>query len=164
VEFKAVVEIFSVPKVLCKHQGPSFRASISDAMADAAWQTITSWSHRNKDELQNSIHRLLPQWKKDKFKASGVKKDVPRMEMVHHQDVMMELSTHLLAAQREIESLRTQLRNSDATVQGYQRMVEGQASDLYASDTDTWSTTSMIQGSAEEPPVDSYSPSGSRSR
>jgi hypothetical protein len=51
VEFKAVVEIFSGPRVLCRHQGPAFRASISDAMADAAWQTITSWSHRNKDEL-----------------------------------------------------------------------------------------------------------------
>jgi hypothetical protein len=36
-------------------------------------------------------------------------------------------------------------------------MVEGQASDLYAFNTDTWSVTSMIQGSAEEPPVDSHS-------
>jgi hypothetical protein len=43
-------------------------------------------------------------------------------------------------------------------------MVEDQASDLYASNTDTWSATSMIQGSAEEPPVDSHSPSGSYSR
>jgi hypothetical protein len=29
------------------------------------------------------------------------------MEMVHHQDVMVELSTRLLASQREIVSLRT---------------------------------------------------------
>jgi hypothetical protein len=43
-------------------------------------------------------------------------------------------------------------------------MVEGQASDLYTSDTDTWSATSMIQGSVEEPPIDSHSPSGSCSR
>jgi hypothetical protein len=43
-------------------------------------------------------------------------------------------------------------------------MVEGQSSDLYASDTDTWSATSMVQGSAEEPPVDSHYPFGSRSR
>jgi hypothetical protein len=50
---------------------------------------------------------------------------------------MVELSTRLLAAQREIESLRTQLWNSDATIRGYQRMVEGQASDLYTSDIDT---------------------------
>jgi hypothetical protein len=42
VEFKAVAKIFSGPRVLCRHQGPAFRASISDAMADAAWQTITS--------------------------------------------------------------------------------------------------------------------------
>jgi hypothetical protein len=43
-------------------------------------------------------------------------------------------------------------------------MVEGQASNLYASDTDTWCATSMIQGSVKEPPVDSHSPSRSRSR
>jgi hypothetical protein len=36
--------------------------------------------------------------------------------MVHHQDVTVELSTHLLATQREIETLRIQLRNADATI------------------------------------------------
>jgi hypothetical protein len=45
-----------------------------------------------------------------------VKKDIPRMEMVHHQDVMVELSTHLLAAQWEIETLHIQLRNTDAAI------------------------------------------------
>jgi hypothetical protein len=59
------------------------------------------------------------------------------MEMVHHQDVVVELSTRLLIAQHEIETLRTQLRKADATIRGYMRMVEGQASDLYLSDTDT---------------------------
>jgi hypothetical protein len=51
IEFKAVVEIFSGPKVLCRHQGLAFRASISDVVADVVWQAITSWSHRNKGEL-----------------------------------------------------------------------------------------------------------------
>ena len=164
VEYKAIVEIFQGPKVVSRHTGPAYRASNSDAVADAAWQAITSWSRRHRGQLQNSVHYLLPQRKKDKFKTSGVKKDVPRMEMVHHQDVTVELSIRLLAAQREIESLRTQLRNSDATIRGYQRMVAGQASDLYASDTDTWSATSTVQGSDKEPPVDSHSPSGSRTR
>jgi hypothetical protein len=41
--------------------------------------------------------------------VSGVKKDVPRMEMVHHQDVTVELSTRLLVAQCEIETLHIQL-------------------------------------------------------
>jgi hypothetical protein len=63
--------------------------------------------------------------KKDHVKAYGVKKDVPRMEMVHHQVVTVELSTHLLATQREIETLRIQLWNTDATVQGYMWMVDG---------------------------------------
>jgi hypothetical protein len=113
--------------------------------------------------LQNSIHYLLPYKKKDQFKAYGVKKDIPRMEMVHHEDVTVELSTHLLVAQCKIEILRIQLWNADATIRGYVRMVEGQASDLYASDTYTWIATSSIQSSGKKPTVSSHSPSGSRS-
>jgi hypothetical protein len=63
--------------------------------------------------LQNTINCLLPYRKNDQFKAYGVKKDVPRMEMVHHQDVMVELSTRLLATQCEIETLRIQLWNTN---------------------------------------------------
>jgi hypothetical protein len=112
VEFKVVVEIFFGSRVLCRHKGPAFRTSQNDAVTDATWQAITSWVRSNKHRLQNSVHYLLPYKKKDQFKAYGVKKDIPRMEMVHHQDVTVELSTRLLAAQHE--------------------MVEGQASDLYA--------------------------------
>jgi hypothetical protein len=137
VEFKAVVEIFFRSRVLCRHKGPAFRTTCNDVVADAAWQAITSWVRSNKRRLQNSVHYLLPYRKKDQFKAYGVKKDIPRMEMVHHQDITVELSTHLLAAQCEIETLCIQLRNTDATIRGYLRMVEGQASDLYASDIDT---------------------------
>jgi hypothetical protein len=116
VEFKATIEIFLGYRVLCRHKGPAFRVSHSDVVVDAVWQAITSWVRSNKSRLQNSVHRLLPYRKKDQFKAYGVKKDVPRMEMVHHQDVTVELSTRLLAAQREIETLRIQLRNADATI------------------------------------------------
>jgi hypothetical protein len=116
VEFKAIKEIFFGSRVLCRHKGPAFRTSRSDAVADAAWQAITSWVRSNNGRLQNSIHYLLPCWKKGQFKAYGVKRNIPRMEMVHHQDVTVELSTRLLAAQREIETLRIQLQNADATI------------------------------------------------
>jgi hypothetical protein len=116
VEFKAVTEIFFGSRVISRHQEPAFRVSHSNAMADAAWQAITSWGHCNQDKLQNSVHRLLPYRKNDKFKASGVKKDVPGMEMVPHQDMKMELITRLLSAQQEIETLCIQLWNSDATI------------------------------------------------
>jgi hypothetical protein len=109
VEFKAIEEIFFRSRILCRHKGPAFRTSRSDAVADAAWQAITSWVRSNKSRLQNSVHYLLPYRKKDQFKAYGVKKDIPRMEMVHHQDVTVELSTHLLTAQYGIETLRAQL-------------------------------------------------------
>jgi hypothetical protein len=79
--------------------------------------------------------------------------------MVHHQDVTVELSTRLLTAQHEIKTLRTLLQNADATIRGYMRMVEGQTSDLYVSDIDTWTTTSLVQSSSKEPAVSSHSPS-----
>jgi hypothetical protein len=163
VEFNAIAEIFFGSRILCRHKWPAIRTSRSDAVADATWQAITSWVRRNKSWLQNSVHYLLPYRKKDEFKAYGVKKDIPRMERVHHQDVAVELSTRLLTAQHEIETLRAQLRKADATIRGYMRMVEGQASDLYASDTDTWTATSSVQSSGKEPTVSSHSPSGSHS-
>jgi hypothetical protein len=116
VEFKAIIEIFFRSRILCRHKGPAFRTSRSDAVADATWQAITSWVHSNKSLLQNSVHYLLPCRKKDQFKAYRVKKDIPWMEMVHHQDLAVELSTHLLTAQHEIETLRAQLQNADATI------------------------------------------------
>jgi hypothetical protein len=37
VEFKAIAEIFFGSRVFCRHTGPAFRTSHSDAVADAAW-------------------------------------------------------------------------------------------------------------------------------
>jgi hypothetical protein len=99
VEFKAIAEIFFGSRVLYRHKGPAFRTSRSDAVADVAWQAITSWVRSNKSRLQNSVHYLLPYRKKDQFKVYEVKKYIPMMEMVHHQDVTVELSTCLLATQ-----------------------------------------------------------------
>jgi hypothetical protein len=112
VEFMAIAEIFFESRILCRRKGPAFRTSRSDAVTDAAWWAITSWVHSNKSQLQNSVHYLLPYRKKDQFKAYGVKKDIHRMEMVHHQDVAVELSTRLLTTQHEIETLRAQLQKS----------------------------------------------------
>jgi hypothetical protein len=109
VEFKAIAEIFFGSRILCRHKGPAFRTSRSDAVVDATWQAITSWVRSNKSRLQNSVHYLLSYRKKDQFKTYGVKRDIPRMEMVHHQDVAVELSTRLLTAQHEIETLCAQL-------------------------------------------------------
>jgi hypothetical protein len=41
VEFKTIVEILFESRFLCRHKGPAFRTSRSDAVADAAWQAIT---------------------------------------------------------------------------------------------------------------------------
>jgi hypothetical protein len=51
VGFKAIAEILFGSRVLCRHKGPTFRTSRSDAVADAAWQAITSWVRSNKGRL-----------------------------------------------------------------------------------------------------------------
>jgi UDP-N-acetylenolpyruvoylglucosamine reductase len=84
--------------------------------------------------------------------------------MVHYQDVAVELITRMLTAPHKIETLRAQWQNADTTIRGYRRMVDGQGSNLYASDTDTWTATSSVQSSGKEPAVSSHSPSESHSR
>jgi hypothetical protein len=37
VDFKAIGEIFFGSRILCRHNGPAFRTSRSNAVADAAW-------------------------------------------------------------------------------------------------------------------------------
>jgi hypothetical protein len=101
-EYMAIMEIISRPNVLSRHKGPAFRTTYQDAVADAAWQTITTYSCRYHDDLRNNVYHLLPQRKKNKFKASRVKADIPRMLTVHRKDVFVEMSTHLQAAQQEI--------------------------------------------------------------
>jgi hypothetical protein len=51
VEFKAITEIFFGSRILCRHKGPAFRTSRSDAVADVTWQAITSWVRSNKSRL-----------------------------------------------------------------------------------------------------------------
>jgi hypothetical protein len=51
VEFKAIAEIFFGSRVLCRHKGPASTTSRSDAVADAAWQAITSWVCSNRGRL-----------------------------------------------------------------------------------------------------------------
>jgi hypothetical protein len=51
VEFKAIAEIFFGSRILCRDKGPAFRTSRSNAIADAAWQAITSWVYSNKSQL-----------------------------------------------------------------------------------------------------------------
>jgi hypothetical protein len=76
------VEIISGPNVFSQYKGPAFRTTYQDAVADAAWQAITTYSCRYHDKLGNTVYHLLPQRKKNVFKVSGVKADVPRMLMV----------------------------------------------------------------------------------
>jgi hypothetical protein len=97
--YRAIMEIISGPNVLSRHKGATFRTTCQDAVADAAWQVITTYSCIYHDELRNTIYYLLSQRKKNKFKVSGVKADVSRMLMVHHEDVFVEMSTHLQTAQ-----------------------------------------------------------------
>jgi hypothetical protein len=58
--YKAIMEILGGPNVLSQHKGPAFRTTCQDAVADAAWQAITTYNRRYHDELRNTIYHLLP--------------------------------------------------------------------------------------------------------
>jgi hypothetical protein len=59
-EYKAIMEIFSGPNVLSHHKGLAFKATYQDAVADAAWQAITTYNRRYHEEIKNTIYHLLP--------------------------------------------------------------------------------------------------------
>jgi hypothetical protein len=64
VEFKAITKIFFGSRILCRHKGPTFRTSRSDAVVDAAWQAITSWvieegEERNRGDLETKLEPPL---------------------------------------------------------------------------------------------------------
>jgi hypothetical protein len=98
-EYKAIVEIFNRPNVISRHKVLAFRATYQDAVADAAWQEITTYNYTHHDKLKNSIYHQLPKREKDKFNTFGVKANVPRILMVHHQDMSVDMSILLQATQ-----------------------------------------------------------------
>jgi hypothetical protein len=89
------MKISNGPSMTSQHKGLAFRITYRYAVADAARQAITTYNRTYHDKLKNSVYHLQSQRKKDKFKTYGVKADVPRMIMVHHQDVSVEMSIHL---------------------------------------------------------------------
>jgi hypothetical protein len=51
------MEIFSGPNVLSRHKGPAFGATYP-AVADVAWQAITTYNRKYHDELKNAVYHL----------------------------------------------------------------------------------------------------------
>jgi hypothetical protein len=98
-EYKAIIEILNGPNVIGRHRGLAFEATYQDVVADAAWHAITTYNYTHHDKHKNSIYHMLSPRKKNKFKTSGVKADVPRMLMVNHQDVSVEMSIRLQVSQ-----------------------------------------------------------------
>jgi hypothetical protein len=90
-------------------------------------------------------------------------KEVPRSGQMEFKAIAEIFFGSRILCRHKGPAFRTS-RSNAATIRGYRRMVDGQASDLYASNTNTWTATSLVQSSSKEPAVSSHSPSGSRSR
>jgi hypothetical protein len=71
VEFKAIAEIFFRSRVLCQHKGLAFRTSRSDVVADAAWQTITSWVRSNKSDCRTRSTTSCPTGRRINSRPTG---------------------------------------------------------------------------------------------
>jgi hypothetical protein len=82
-EFCATLEIYNETRVVRKHKGPAFRSTCAEAISDAAWQAMTSFNRTRRDKLKGSIYFLFPQRKKNTFKISGVKNNIPKTMTIH---------------------------------------------------------------------------------
>jgi hypothetical protein len=153
-EFTCTVEVFDRQEVVNKHACPTPHVTCAKAVANAAWQTLTSWNHSRHCDLKNTIYVLYPRRENDAFK-------IFRGAMFHNTSLSLDLSDRLLPAQREIHYLRTRLADTEDTLCAHQRMQAGQDSFFYSSFQDTWTSTSYRVGTGEEPLVDSCLQSGS---
>jgi hypothetical protein len=69
-EFTCIMEVFNGQEVVGKHACRTPRVTCAKAVADAAWQVLTSWNHSWHHDLKDSIYALYHQRKKDAFKIS----------------------------------------------------------------------------------------------
>jgi hypothetical protein len=81
-----------------------------------------SWNRSRHRDLKNSMYALYPWRKKDAFKISRVDPQIFRGVMSHNMSLSLDLSDHLLAAQREIHYLCTRLVDTEDTLHDHQRM------------------------------------------
>jgi hypothetical protein len=70
----------------------------------------------------------------DAFKISRVDLQIFIGAMSHNRSLSLDLSNHLLAAQREIHYLLTRLVDTEDTLRARQRMQAGQDNESYSSD------------------------------
>jgi hypothetical protein len=78
------------------------------------------------------------------------------------ENINAKLDSFTVATQNQLnfnKMLETQIQQISAALPS-----QSEASDLYASDTYTWSVASLGAGAKDEPAVDRHSPSGSRTR
>jgi hypothetical protein len=71
-EFTSTMEVFDGQEVVSKHACPTPHATCAEAVADVAWQVLTSWNRSRHHDLKNSIYALYPLRKKYAFKISRV--------------------------------------------------------------------------------------------
>jgi hypothetical protein len=116
------MEVFDGQKMVGKHACPSPHATCADAVANVAWQALTSWNHFQHRDLKNSIYALYPRRKKSAFKISRVGPHIFRGAMSHSTSLSLDLSNRLLVAQREIHYLRSRLADTEDTMRAHRRM------------------------------------------
>jgi hypothetical protein len=86
-EFTCTVEVFDGQEVIGKHACSAPCVTCAEAVADAAWQALTSWSCSQHHDLKNSIYALYPRRMKDAFKISSGPIDLQRSDVSQHESL-----------------------------------------------------------------------------
>ena len=143
-EWIAKVKIFDGNRVMSSHHGPTHRDTCGAAIADAAWEAVTSIGHTLREKLETSTFSHIPRRKPGtrEYIVSPVGPYVYPQEMVRTQDIAVELSNSKLKLQEENHTLCKRLRDTESTLRAHIRMRTGEDSDIYSSNIKTWTATS----------------------
>jgi hypothetical protein len=106
-EFTYTMEVIKKQELVGKHACPNPPMTYAEVVAETGWLTQMSYNCSRHHDLEDSIHVLYPQRKKDAFKIYRVDPQIPRGAMSHSTSLSPDLCDELLATQREIYYLRT---------------------------------------------------------
>jgi hypothetical protein len=87
VEYRAIAEIFSISRVIRGVPGASLPSINHQCCGWCCLPGHHLLEPPPPGQAVDLVYRLIPQWKKDQFKVPGMKKGIPKMEMVHYQDL-----------------------------------------------------------------------------
>ena len=143
-EWCAVVSIYHDDRLWSTHGGQAFRSTRAEAVADAAWEAMTSLCHRHRRRLRGTGYEFYPHRESGtgNIVAPQVQQAVSHEATEHVVSHSVDLGRRLQSALSEINWLRNQLDAASTMVRDYGRWFAREAGEPVVPDARPWTPTS----------------------